>query len=96
MHKEFQDTHFYFVSLFLESCPEESAKLNAIIPQFSLCLKRPGLFLFCTLLYQQSHAEGNGGHSRSMCCMNGQNNKSTKELHFFSNFNNHMSAGVTD
>lgn len=56
---EFQGTHFCLVSLSLERCHEENTKLNATIPQFTLCLKRPGLFLLCTLLYQQSHAEAN-------------------------------------
>lgn len=61
-HKEFQDINFYLVSLFLERCYVESAKLEAVIPQFSLSLKRPGLFLFCTLLNRQSHAEANQRH----------------------------------
>ena len=69
MHKEFQDIHFCLVSLFLERCHEESAKLEAVIPQFSLSLKRPGLFLSCTLLNHQSHAEANQKHLRSICYM---------------------------
>lgn len=70
MHKEFRDIHFYLVSLFLEKGHEESAKLEAFISQFYLSLKRPGLFLSCTLLNHQSHAEANKRHLRSICCMN--------------------------
>lgn len=54
MYEEFQNTHFYLVSLFFEKYLEKSVKLNVIILKFSLFLKRPGLFLFCTLC-QQSH-----------------------------------------
>lgn len=70
MHKEFQDIHFYLVSQFLKRCHEESAKLEAVIPRFSLSLKRSGLFLSCTLLNHQSHAEANQRHLRNICCMN--------------------------
>lgn len=69
MDKGFQDIHFYLVSLFLERYQEESAKLEAVIPQSSLSLKRPGLFLSCTLLNRQRHAEAYQRHLRSICCM---------------------------
>ena len=46
MYEEFQNTHFYLVSLFFEKYLEKSVKLNVIILQFSLFLKRPGYFYF--------------------------------------------------
>lgn len=54
MQHTFQDIHIYLVSLFPERYHEESAKLEVVFPQFSLSLKRPGLFLSCTLLNCQS------------------------------------------
>ena len=46
MYEEFQNTHFYLVSLFFEKYLEKSVKLKVIILQFSLFLKRPGYFYF--------------------------------------------------
>ena len=63
MYEEFQNTHFYLVSLFFEKYLEKSVKLNVIILQFSLFLKRPGYFYF--VLYVTRVEGAHGLHKRA-------------------------------